>query len=145
MKNLETKIIIEADKERVWQILMDNTAYPEWNPFISSLEGELRAGQQIHVAIQPPGQKAMQFQPLVLVCKRNQEFRWKGKLFIKGLFDGEHYFILKSIGDNKTQLIHGERFSGLLTPVLLKMIGESTLAGFEAMNEALKARAEGGN
>jgi hypothetical protein len=65
-----------------------------------------------------------------------------GKLGIKGVLDGEHYFQLKVIDSQKTELIHGENFSGILSGLLLKMIGEKTKNGFEAMNEALKIEVE---
>ncbi|MDB4074995.1 MAG: hypothetical protein QNL36_07160 [Crocinitomicaceae bacterium] len=37
---------------------------------------------------------------------------------------------------------HGEKFSGLFTGVILKMIQKGTIGGFKAMNEALKVRVE---
>ena len=92
--------------------------------------------------IQNPGKKPMKFKPVVLVNQESKEFRWKGKLFVKGLFDGEHYFQLERINDNLTKLVHGEKFTGFLAGALLKMIGEDTKKGFESMNEALKRRVE---
>nr|WP_255305408.1 SRPBCC family protein [Acidithiobacillus ferrivorans] len=35
MHQIETNIEITATPERVWSILMDFPAYPQWNPFIS--------------------------------------------------------------------------------------------------------------
>ena len=34
---LQTEIEIDADADRVWTILVDFAAYPEWNPFTGSL------------------------------------------------------------------------------------------------------------
>ena len=39
-------------------------------------------------------------------------------------------------------LIQQERFTGLLVPVFASSLDKHTLAGFHAMNAALKARAE---
>ena len=85
----------------------------------------------------------MTFRPTVLRSDKNREFRWLGKLFVKGLFDGEHYFILTPINEQQTQLEHGEHFRGLLVNLIMKQIEGNTMAGFEAMNQALKERAEG--
>ena len=44
MKVIHTEIEIHAPAERVWQVLTDLAAYPDWNPFIRSVEGEIKAG-----------------------------------------------------------------------------------------------------
>ena len=142
MKNLETTILINRSAQTVWNILLDFPQYSQWNPFIKSIQGEAQVGQQLTVLIQPPGQKAQQFTPVVQVCDPAREFRWLGHLFVKGLFDGEHYFILEPINDRQVRLRHGEHFSGLLVRPIMALIGASTLQGFTAMNEALKQRAE---
>ena len=66
----------------------------------------------------------MDFKPIVLKNQFRQEFRWKGKLGMKGIFDGEHYFILEEISTKQTRFIQGENFTGLLSGLLLKMIDE---------------------
>ena len=42
----------------------------------------------------------------------------------------------------RTRFIQGERFTGLLVPLLRKNLDRGTREGFEAMNQALKARVE---
>ncbi|MGH1436190.1 MAG: SRPBCC family protein [Lewinella sp.] len=142
MKTITTSIIIDAPIATVWAILMDQEAYPQWNPFIQKLQGDLTPGNTIKATIQAPGQKAMTFTPVVKTNQPEREFRWLGHLFFPGLFDGEHYFLLKDLGGGQTKFIHSEQFSGILSGIILRMIGENTRAGFLAMNEALKARAE---
>jgi hypothetical protein len=98
-------------------------------------------GTTLRVFIQPPGSGGMRFRPLVLRVERGRELRWKGKLLLPGLFDGEHYFMLEP-GAGGVELRHGERFTGLLVPLLRKSLDGATRAGFVAMNEALKREAE---
>jgi len=38
--HIATEILIQAPPTRVWQVLTDFGAYPQWNPFIVSLQGE---------------------------------------------------------------------------------------------------------
>lgn len=136
-KHIETRIIIHATPEQVWHAFTQFNTYPEWNPFVSKLTGTPVVGQKITVKL--PG---MTFNPKVLVYNANREFRWAGKLWLKGLFDGEHYFILQDNGNGTTTFIQGEHFKGFLLPLFKHMLDTKTVAGFNAMNEALKKRVE---
>jgi hypothetical protein len=142
MNYLETKIQINASPEKIWAILTNFKNYPSWNPFIKSLEGEMIVGRNFNVRIEPPDAQGMSFTPVLLAFEPNIEFRWKGKLFVKGLFDGEHQFKLLKNGEHKTTLIQSEKFSGILVPLFSKMINTNTRKGFELMNEKLKELAE---
>jgi hypothetical protein len=141
---IATGISISASPERVWAALLDFERYPEWNPFVRSIEGAPAQGSSLKVTISPPGAKAMTFRPIVLRHSAAREFRWKGKFLFPGLFDGEHYFILAPAPGGSTQFTHGEHFSGLLVPLLRGALEGATRAGFEAMNIALKQRLEQG-
>jgi hypothetical protein len=142
MKEIQTEIQIHASAETIWKILMDFEQYPDWNPFIKSISGEKEVGSRLTAFIGSTGENGMTFQPKVLVYNPNYEFRWLGKLWGGLFFNGEHYFILKELGNHSTQFIHGEKFTGMLVGVLGKML-DNTKNGFEAMNRALKQRAEG--
>jgi len=141
MKNIQTETVIHSNISKVWEVLMNFANYPKWNPFITSISGEPKLGNRLTVCITPPGGKGMTFKPHVLTLESNKEFRWKGKLGINGIFDGEHYFILEFLEKDKTQFIHGEKFSGLLVPLVGKMLAK-TQNGFQLMNESLKNECE---
>lgn len=142
MKEIKTVIHIHAPCEYVWNTLMDFKAYPSWNPFIRSIEGIPAPGNSISVTMSPPGSKhPMKFTPSVIKSEANREFRWLGHLFIKGIFDGEHYFIFEKLPNGSTAVHHGERFGGVLTP-FLKGVLKNTETGFKEMNVALKERCE---
>lgn len=141
-KQISTTITINAPADVVWKVLTDFGQYPNWNPFIKSIEGNPAEGKTITTRIEPPGAKGMVFKPVVLAYQPNKEFRWKGKLFIKGLFDGEHVFELTANANGTTSLVQREVFTGILVPLFAKMLDINTLNGFRQMNEALKTRAE---
>lgn len=142
MHHLETRIDINASVERVWSLLIDFPSYPRWNPFVRSIEGILEVGLALKVFIQPQGANGMRFQPTVLVAQPNRELRWKGKLFLPGLFDGEHYFKLEAKPGGGLTFHQGENFSGILVPLFRPCLDGPTRQGFVAMNEALKREAE---
>jgi hypothetical protein len=142
MHRIDTQIEIAASAERVWSILMDFPAYAQWNPFIRSMEGRPAPGQSLNVFMQPPGSGGMRFRPRVLIAEPMREFRWRGKLLMPGLFDGEHVFRLER-GSGARVLFHqDELFSGLLVSFLKRSLDGATKQGFIAMNEALKREAE---
>jgi hypothetical protein len=140
--HLKTQIVINATPQKVWQVLTNFSAYPNWNPFIKELTGNVIVGRRIKARIEPPNTQGMPFKPLVLVYTPNQEFRWKGNFIVPGLFDGEHIFELADNGNGTTTFTQAENFSGILVPLFKKMIDGPTKHGFEAMNAALKKLAE---
>jgi hypothetical protein len=139
---LQTEILIDAESEDVWSILTDFAAYGDWNPFIPRISGTLEAGTRLSVELAPPGGRTMTIRPTLRAVQQGRGLRWLGHLGLPGLFDGEHSFQLEPAGEGQVRFIHSERFSGLLVPLVLKLIGSSTRQGFEAMNQALKERAE---
>ena len=139
---IQTEILIQAPPSKVWETLVDFEAFQEWNPFIQSIRGSLDVGEKLHISIKIPGSSSMKFTPIIQMVSPDSRLIWKGKLLMKGLFDGEHRFILEPT-DEGTQLLHEESFSGLLIPFFPKSFFEKTKQGFEAMNLALKKRVEG--
>lgn len=139
---IQTSVNIQGAPEKVWSVLTDFTQYPEWNPFVRSVQGTVQKGKRIRVELTPPGQKGMTFTPEVLCFEPNRRFEWIGRFFIPGLFDGRHCFELQAHKDGTTTLIQSEQFRGVLVPFLKKMLNGPTRKGFEAMNEALRARVE---
>jgi hypothetical protein len=140
-RRIETAVEIAAAPEAVWQVLTDFPAYPQWNPFIRSIAGELKPGAGLAVSIQPPGKSAMRFRPRVQVAEHGRAFGWLGHLLVPGLFSGLHEFRLEPVAGG-TRLHHREGFSGVLVPLIWSGMAAATQAGFEAMNEALKLRAQ---
>jgi len=125
MKSIKTAITINAPAETIWNILAHTAAYPTWNPLVVTLNGELKEGNNIEIHVSLGKDKPSVFKPRLLVVKKDTELRWIGSLFVKG--------------------VHEEVFTGMLSSLIFGMIGKDTLAGFNAMNEALKHRAEAMN
>ena len=142
---IETTINIQAPISLVWNILSDFEKYPTWSPTIKEFKGIPKEGSRTKVVLSQPGGGKITMNPIFLAIKSNQELRWKGSLLIKGIFDGEHYFLLRETKDGNTELVQGEKFSGILVLFLQKMIHGNTKKGFELFNQAIKDRAEGSN
>jgi uncharacterized protein YndB with AHSA1/START domain len=54
MNQLHTEIEIDAPAERVWGVLTDFAAYPQWNPFIRTISGKPSTDERLEVRLEPP-------------------------------------------------------------------------------------------
>lgn len=142
MRTISTTVDIDALPSVVWDALTDFARLPEWSTFIRSMDGPLELGRPLKVRLEPPGGRAMTFRPTVVAVDANHRLAWRGKLGIRGLFDGEHSFTLEPLENGRsTRFVHAETFSGLLVPIAGRMLAK-TETGFEQFNAALKQRAE---
>jgi hypothetical protein len=139
---LHTEVEIKAPAETVWNVLTDLESYPDWNPFITEAIGEVVVGNKLTNRMQPPDGRGMTFKPVVTVVESERVFEWLGRLGVPGVFDGRHRFELNSTPSGGTTVVHSEQLSGILVRFMRKSLDTQTLAGFEAMNAALKTRAE---
>jgi hypothetical protein len=141
MKQLHTEILIDATPETVWVTLMDFAAYPSWNPFIVRMEGKPEVGSKLNARLELPEGMGSDLTPMVTAVEANRSFEWLGVVGFKGIFDGRHQFTIEATA-NGTKFTQSEQFTGILAPLLMRMIGAKTQAGFGLMNQAIKERAE---
>ena len=137
---IATAVEIDAPPERVWSVLVDLPAYGEWNPFIVEASGTVAVGETLSLRMALPGRDPMTIEPRLLAVEPERELRWKGRLLVPGLFDGEHVFELTPLAGGRTRVDHWERFGGLLLPIARPMVYQDTVRAFHALNEALAAR-----
>jgi hypothetical protein len=141
MHEIITAIEIDAPAETVWTVLTDFDRYDEWNPY-TRIEGEPAEGTILTVSPGPEAGRLPTFRPRVLSAIPNQELRWLGHLYVRGLFDGEHQFRIEPIDEARSRLVQAETFSGVLVGLINRRYGAQTERNFEGVNEALKTRAE---
>jgi hypothetical protein len=140
-KRVATSIVIAAPPERVWHVLTDFARYGEWNPFIRAASGGLALGGRLQVTIAPPGGAPMTFKPVVSALQPNRLLCWKGCLFLRGLFDGDHQFRLIPTSSG-TVLEHQEQFTGILPALMGDEAFARIESGFNLMNDAFRQRTE---
>ena len=142
MRSVETEVLIRATADQVWSVLVDFGRYAAWNPFIREASGYASVGARLRVRIHPPEGTPMTFTPTVSQASEARELRWLGHLWLPGVFDGEHAFRIDAAGEGQVRVRQSEVFRGLLVPLLPATMYERTRRGFDAMNRALKERAE---
>jgi hypothetical protein len=145
MRSLRTEIQIAASPEAVWEALTDFPSFPEWNPLILEARGKVEEGNRIAVTLKAGEGRPFRVRPRLMRVIPHRELRWLGRMGLPRVFDGEHIFRIEPGPDGTgARFIHMEHFRGILVPLLWKKLDSETRAGFEAMNQALKARVEGG-
>jgi hypothetical protein len=140
---ISTVVEIDAPTSRVWAVLVDLPAYPQWNPFIVEAAGNVAVGETLSLQMALPGRAPVTIEPRLLVVEPERELRWKGRLFLPGLFDGEHAFLFTPLEHGRTRIDHVERFGGLLLPIAKRLIYDATVESFHALDAALAKRAAG--
>jgi hypothetical protein len=141
MQTLHASIEVDASAEHVWRTITDFASYPDWNPFIVRAEGRLAVGERLHITIAAPGYRPVSFRPRLLDVEPGRRMRWLGRTLLPGLFDGRHSLMVETLGEGRSRFTSHEEVSGILLPVLGKVMRQSQ-AGFEELCRAVKARAE---
>jgi hypothetical protein len=141
--SIATAVEIDAPPDRVWNVLVDLPAYPAWNPFIVRASGRVAVGETLVLHMALPDREPMVIEPRLLVVEPERELRWKGRLLLPGLFDGEHGFTLVPLDGGRTRVEHWEEFGGVLLPIARGLVHNATVEAFHALNAALAERARG--
>ena len=140
MERVEASVHIARPPAVVWRVLTDFAAYPEWNPFIRRLEGDIVLGARLTATFQVDGGRATTLRPRITELVPGAELGWIGHVLVPGLLDAHHRFELRADGEG-TVLVQSESFSGLLLPLFRSTLA-ATERSFGAMNGALRERAE---
>jgi len=139
MKQYHTSIKINSTLNEVWEALTNFNDYPNWNPIVGKLEGEMKEGNTISTYIVP---LKGTFAPVLLRYNKNQELLWQGTLGAKFLLAAKHYYRLNAISATQTELLHGEYFTGLFSYFLPGNFVSKMRTAFEQHNMLLKKRIE---
>ncbi len=129
---------INASPETIWSLLTDGGAYPDWNPTVTRVEGDISEGNKIKVfaAISPDRAfpvKVAEFEP-------NRGMTWQGGMPL-GLFKGVRTFRLEPRDDGSIEFSMREVFSGLMLGMISKSMPDLQPA-FDEFALALKKKAE---
>jgi hypothetical protein len=132
--------IIDARPDRVWSLLTDAAAYPDWNPSVLSLQGRIAVGEKIKlVSLVNPKRT---FSLTVTEMDQPRKMVWADGMPL-GLFRGVRTYALRPHGDGSTAFSMEEVFSGPLAPLITKAIPDMT-DSFTQFADGLKKAAEAG-
>ena len=133
------EVNIRAKAERLWSLLTDAKDFPRWNSTVTSIEGQIREGEQLR--LHAPGTDRT-FTPKVSGVVPHEHMTWTGGF--APLFKGVRTFALRPRPDGSTDFAMEERFSGLLLPLLKRSLPDFGPV-FERYANDLKHEAERAN
>lgn len=151
MDEIYTRIEIDAPPAKVWSVWMDFDKFPEWNPFLPAVKGDVKKGkvwEKVFIT-RMFGRNWYTWLPMrVIHLVENQELSWRGRVpWILAIFSfGIHYFTLEERPGNKTIFAHRAVLMGplmtlpmFLFPALMRKVAKVQ----EEMVVSLKQRCEG--
>ena len=131
---------IDATPDDVWRVLGATDRFPDWNPFITSLEGPLVVGGGITVVLCVSGRKPQTLRPKIIELENGRTLGWHGRVGVRGLLDAWHHLTIEPVDHRHCRFVQHERFAGVLVPAFRKLLTVDTPAAFVAMNSALVQR-----
>ncbi len=133
---------IKASPEKVWAVFSNFGDYESWKSPLRFKIPPTQTGQTIaFYFVKEDGKADITLEPVVLELESNRILRWKGQLFVPGIFDGEHSFLLEALPSGDTRFTQSENFSGVLILFSSSMLNE-TQRRFADFNEKLKVQVE---
>ncbi len=133
---------INAPIELVWEILVDLTQYPHWNPFTVKIEGELKVGGALDLHVNMPKRGDRIQTEMVEKIDSPHRLSWGMTLGISPLLSALREQKLENLSNDRCSYTTSDRFSGLLSPLVYFLFYDDVHGGFNRVAYALKKQAE---
>jgi hypothetical protein len=133
---VQTQITINTTAEKAWKVLTDFEKYPEWHPYISKIEGNLKKKSKIKVTYKKNNHEEGVFSAYIVENEANKNLSWGGSLGF--IFRAKHYYMIEPVGNDSIRFTQGEYWKGIFGGMYGKKIYKDTTRKFELMNRKLK-------
>ena len=137
IKVLDTSIFVAGSPENVWRVLTTPSTWPRWNVADPEFIGEFQEGSTGILKPAAPNGKSMTVKIRLISVKDNRELAWTAGIPL--LFRVYHSFTITPEGAG-CRVGNYARFSGLLTPFILKSLPNHGM--FEQTNKNLRGYSE---
>lgn len=138
MRTYQATAEIDASPQTIWDILVDAEAYPDWDPGMDRIEGQIAPGENVKFFTKMSPDQA--FAVKVTGFEPGKKMVLTGGMPL-GLFKSERTHTLRANDDGGTTFHTEEIFSGPLLSLIGRSIPDLT-ENFERFAAGLKAQAE---
>jgi len=138
----QTTFEINAPASRVWQLLTTLASYSDWNPQITRAVGTIDQGATISLRLTLPARPALEVSATIEEVQPDRLLTWRGHVLAPWFFEGYRKFAIEPIAPERVNVTHVEDIHGLMAPVFGLLMGGPVHRSHQALNQALRARAE---
>ncbi|MBV9993601.1 MAG: SRPBCC domain-containing protein [Caulobacteraceae bacterium] len=138
---VEHRIGVQAPAQVIWEIVQDVAGWPAWNPLYPAAKGEIQFGSILTLEEALPDGPRRTIRPQVTDWTPNEQILWRMN-HMGGLIQGRRYIEIEVLAEAGCIFSNGEIFEGFGLRLLSRKRRRTIKAGFTAMGEALRDRAE---
>ena len=137
-----TFVAINAPVDKVWRLLTDTSAFPQWNPYIVEVNGTLKVGVFLFFVVASNGQRHTHRVRVTRMDLAGHELQWVGGLVPSALLTWDEGFTVEHIDDGHSRVAIVNSHQGLLAKLYRKYYQNSDLQAYREFSSALKKKAE---
>lgn len=140
---IEHRIGVQTPPDVIWEIVSDLPGWSAWNPLYPKAEGQIAFGAVLTLELALPGRPPRTIRPTVRDWTPNEQIIWTLSMF-GGLIRTTRYIEIEALSETGCIFSNGEIFEGPLVRLLPRSLRRAIKAGFTAMGETVRDRAEAG-
>lgn len=140
--SIHHELEIAASPSRVWQVITDFAAYPEWNPFVVACESSLAPGDPILMRVHVFSSFAQAQRETVFEHVSGERLCYGLASQALGAIASRRCHQVRAGAGGHTRYESSFELSGWLAPLVKALLGRRLQHGFDAMAAALVRRAE---
>ncbi|GLS26828.1 SRPBCC domain-containing protein [Marinibactrum halimedae] len=134
-KSVHSEVFIPVSPDKVWSVIVDTQKYPEWNPVMEVLDGELKEGQTVRYRFHQDEDNSYEIPSKVKKIEPSSLLNQTGGMV--GMLTFNHRYVLTPESNGTRVVIH-EDYRGVGAAFWNPApVG----AAYERLNQAIKVRA----
>ena len=138
---IEHQTGVKAPASVVWEIVHDLEKWADWNPLYTEASGVIRIGETLKLKLALPDQAPRDLEAVVIDWTPDEAIHWRTR-HVGGLVKTIRYLEIEAKSESGCIFSNGEIFAGFLGPLVARQMRRPIRAGFVALGEALRDRAE---
>jgi hypothetical protein len=133
---------VEAPAERVWAVIADLDAYPDWNPFVVACRSTLVVGDPIWMRVRIFSFFVQPQRETIFEHVAGRRLRYGLAPLPLGALASDRSHEVEPLGPGRARYVSHFELRGWLAPLVRALLGARLAHGFAAMSDAIAVRAE---